>query len=309
MTSRYAELQVTTNFSFLRGASHPEEMAGRAAVLGLAAVAVTDRNTLAGVVRAHGAAKEVGVRTLTGARLDFSDAPSVLCLPTDRAAYGRLARLITLGRMRAPKGECDIALADFLDHAAGQIAIALAPEEDDWDDDAFAAHLRRLKGALGDRLYLAASFLHRGDDARRIARLARLADRARVPAGRDQRRRHARAGAAGTRRRGHLHPRALHHRRRGLPPRRQCRAPPEAGRRDGAAVPRPARGRRPHGRDREPHRVLARRAALRISRRRSTRRHHARCRARPPRLGRRDRALSAMASPTRCAPRSPTSSR
>ncbi len=181
MTSRYAELQVTTNFSFLRGASHPGEMAGRAAVLGLAAVAVTDRNTLAGVVRAHVAAKEAGVRTLTGARLDFSDAPSVVCLPIDRAAYGRLARLITLGRTRAPKGECDIALADFLDHAEGQIAIALAPEEDDWDDDAFAAHLRRLKGALGDRLYLAASFLHRGDDARRIGRLARLADRVRVP--------------------------------------------------------------------------------------------------------------------------------
>ena len=146
-----------------------------------AAVAVTDRNTLAGVVRAHVAAKEAGVRTLTGARLDFSDAPSVVCLPIDRAAYGRLARLITLGRTRAPKGECDIALADFLDHAEGQIAIALAPEEDDWDDDAFAAHLRRLKGALGDRLYLAASFLHRGDDARRIGRLARLADRVRVP--------------------------------------------------------------------------------------------------------------------------------
>ncbi len=182
MTVRYAELQVTTNFSFLRGTSHPEEMAGRAAALGLAAVAITDRNTLAGVVRAHVAAKEVGVRTLTGARLDFSNAPSVLCLPIDRAAYGRLSRLITLGRMRAPKGECDIALSDFLDHAEGQIAIALAPDdEDDWDDATFTAHLHRLKGALGDRLYLAASFLYRGDDARRIARLARLADAAGVP--------------------------------------------------------------------------------------------------------------------------------
>ncbi len=183
MTLRYAELQVTTNFSFLRGASHPEEMAGRAAALGLAAVAITDRNTLAGVVRAHVAAKDAGVRAIAGARLDFSDAPSVLCLPADRAAYGRLSRLITLGRMRAPKGECDIALADFLDHAEGQVVVALAPDEDDggdggdWDEDGFAAHLRRLKAALADRLYLAASILHRGDDARRLARLARLADR------------------------------------------------------------------------------------------------------------------------------------
>ncbi len=115
----YAELQVTSNFSFLRGAAHPEELVARAAEIGLAAIAITDRNTLAGVVRAHLAARETGIRLVVGARLDFTDAPSLLCLPTDRVAYGRLSRLITLGRRRAPKGECHITLDDFLDHAEG----------------------------------------------------------------------------------------------------------------------------------------------------------------------------------------------
>src|SRR5699024_4630949 len=99
----YAELQVTSNFSFLRCASHPEELTATAAALGLHAVAITDRNSLAGIVRAHTAAKQFGIRLIVGARLDLEDAPSLLCLPTDRAAYGRLARLITTGRRRAPK--------------------------------------------------------------------------------------------------------------------------------------------------------------------------------------------------------------
>lgn len=104
MMAAYAELQVTTNFSFLRGASHPDELVLTAAALGHSAVAVTDRNTLAGVVRAHSAAKQVGIRLVVGVRLDLRDAPSLLCFPTDRAAYGRLCRLLTLGNRRAPKG-------------------------------------------------------------------------------------------------------------------------------------------------------------------------------------------------------------
>src|SRR6476646_4583119 len=96
----YAELQVTTNFSFLRGASHAEELVAQAKGLGLAAIAVVDRNTLAGVVRAHVAAKDVGLKLIVGARLDLKDAPSLLCLPPDRASYGRLSRLISLGQGR-----------------------------------------------------------------------------------------------------------------------------------------------------------------------------------------------------------------
>ena len=89
----YAELQVTTNFSFLRGASHADEFVAQAKALGLDAIAVTDRNTLSGVVRAHVAAKEVGLRLVVGARLDLEDAPSLLCFPTTRAAYGRLSSI------------------------------------------------------------------------------------------------------------------------------------------------------------------------------------------------------------------------
>ena len=90
--SRYAELEVTTNFTFLSGGSHPEELVATANALGLDAIAVADKNTLAGVVRAHLAAKEVGIKFIVGARLDLQDAPSLLVYPTDRAAYGRLCR-------------------------------------------------------------------------------------------------------------------------------------------------------------------------------------------------------------------------
>ncbi|MPY70503.1 MAG: DNA polymerase III subunit alpha [Alphaproteobacteria bacterium] len=176
----YAELQTTTNFSFLRGASHPEELVFRAGELGLAALAITDRNTLAGVVRGHLAAREAGVRLVVGARLDFTDAPSLLCLPTDRAAYGRLSKLITLGRRRAPKGECHIALGDFLDHREGQIAVALGPRRARLDA-AHAEHLKRLSHALPGRCFTGAQNLMNGGDARRIAALAGMADAAGAP--------------------------------------------------------------------------------------------------------------------------------
>src|SRR5947208_16718774 len=92
----YAELEVTSNFSFLRGASHPDELVFTAAMLGYRALAVTDLNTLAGVVRAHAAAKQVkGFQLVIGSRLRFTDAPDLLVWPTDRAAYGRLCRLLT----------------------------------------------------------------------------------------------------------------------------------------------------------------------------------------------------------------------
>src|SRR5271166_5499893 len=97
--ANYAELQVTTNFSFLEGASHPHELVVRAAELGLSAIAITDRNSLAGIVRAHLAARELGVQLIIGSRLSFQDgSPDLLCYPQDRAAYGRLCRLLTIGK-------------------------------------------------------------------------------------------------------------------------------------------------------------------------------------------------------------------
>src|SRR5690349_25055200 len=96
-SARYAELQVTSHFSFLRGASSCEELFAQAAMLGIEALAVVDRNSLAGIVRAHEAAIATGVRLVVGCRLDLADGMAVLVYPTDRAAYGRLCRLLSLG--------------------------------------------------------------------------------------------------------------------------------------------------------------------------------------------------------------------
>lgn len=115
----YAELHCRTNFSFLEGASHADELAAAAVRHGYRALAVTDRNSLAGVVRAHVAAKELGLKLLVGAEIVPEDAPAVVLLATDRAAYGRLSRLITVGRRRAGKGECRLKFADLAEHSDG----------------------------------------------------------------------------------------------------------------------------------------------------------------------------------------------
>ena len=170
---RYAELDVTTNFSFLRGASHADELVAQAKALGLEAIAVTDRNSLAGVVRAHTAAKAVGLRFIPGARLDLEDSPSLLCLPTDRAAYGRLSRLLSLGQGRAEKGQCILRLDDVAVLAEGNIFIVVPPET---LEENFRAHLQRIRAALAPaKLYLAASHAYRGDDRARIGALAVMA--------------------------------------------------------------------------------------------------------------------------------------
>jgi error-prone DNA polymerase len=186
MKPAYAELQVTTNFSFLRGGSHPHELVTEAKLQGLAALAITDRNSLAGVVRAHTAAKKVDLKLIVGARLDLIDASSLLCLPTDRVAYGRLCRLLSKGQLAADKGECILALESVAAAACGQIMIALPPEGWSWQAQgahaAFETELRRLKTSLASAtLYLAATHSYRGDDRARIAALAALARRCRVP--------------------------------------------------------------------------------------------------------------------------------
>src|SRR5215831_13916563 len=168
----YAELQVTTNFSFLRGASHPDELVMTAASLGHQAIAITDHNSLAGIVRAHHAAKEVGIRLVVGCRLDFSDGTSLLAFPEDRAAYGRLTQLLTLGKRRASKGECHLDYADLAAYGDGQIVVALSEN---------AEFATRVAADFSGRAYLAAHHLYRGDDARRLARLAALGEAAGLP--------------------------------------------------------------------------------------------------------------------------------
>ena len=174
---RYAELQVTSHFSFLRGASSCEELFATAAVLGVGALAVVDRNSLAGVVRAHEAAKATGVRLMVGCRLDLSDGESVLVYPTDRGSYARLCRLLSLGKKRAGKAKCDLAWADLIAYGEGLIAV-LVPDEADED---CALRLRRLREAFGDRGYMALSLRRRPNDQLRLFELSNLATSMRVP--------------------------------------------------------------------------------------------------------------------------------
>jgi error-prone DNA polymerase len=188
---QYAELQVTSNFSFLRGASHGEELVVQAKHLGLEAIALTDHNSLAGIVRAHVQAKEAGLRFVVGARLDLSGVDgsesgpagsrlSLLAWPTDRAAYGQLCRLLTLGQRRAGKGECHLTLADVADHCEGLILALLPPET--WPDETFEATLAHVRRTLdGSALHLVAHMLYRDRDRARLSRLASLAARHSTP--------------------------------------------------------------------------------------------------------------------------------
>src|SRR5258706_10651677 len=122
---RYAELQVTSHFSFLRGASSCEELFGQAALLGLEALAIADRNSLAGIVRAHEAAKATGVRLVVGCRLDLTDGLPVLVYPTDRPAHPRLCRLLSLGKKRGGKAKCCLDWGDAVAYGDGLPAVLI----------------------------------------------------------------------------------------------------------------------------------------------------------------------------------------
>ena len=172
----YAELQVTSQFSFLRGASSAEDLFATAALMGIEALAVTDRNSLAGIVRAHEAAKATGLRLIVGCRLDLACGMAVLVYPVDRAAYARLCRLLTLGKGRAGKGRCRLDWSDLAAHAEGLIAV-LVP---DLADDTCAFRLRRLREAFGDRAYLALTLRRRPNNQLRLHELSNLAARMKV---------------------------------------------------------------------------------------------------------------------------------
>ncbi len=174
----FAELAVTSNFSFLRGASHPDELVYAAKAAGLDAIGLADRNTVAGLVRAHKAAKEVKINFLPGVRLVTMDGLEVIAYPRNRAAYGRLTRLLTIGNARAPKGECHLLLEDILAHAEDQVLIVLPPA--DLSDPAFPTALARLRDAAPDQCYLALSILYSGADRRHLVHLEALAARAGV---------------------------------------------------------------------------------------------------------------------------------
>ena len=178
----YAELQVTTHFSFLRGASSPADLFIRAHELGIPALAVVDRNSLAGVIRAYEAAKETGVRLVVGCRLDLEDGASLLVYQTNRAAYARLCRLLSLGKGRAGKGKCSLVFDDVAAWSEGLIAVLLT----DQPDERLATDLDRLKEVFGGRAYCALTYRLEPNEPSRldaVAALARAAGMATVATG------------------------------------------------------------------------------------------------------------------------------
>jgi error-prone DNA polymerase len=181
----YSELDITTNFSFLRGASHADELVPEAARLGLSAVAVTDLNTLAGVVRAHLAAKESGIHLCVGSRLRFVDAPDVLVWVEDRQGYANLCRLLTSGKRRAEKAQCTLYLEDLLNSPAGLLAAVVGQRIDPELGDVDPADLQSAAGALkdvfGNRLSLTISRLYQPADEKAISQIAQLGRALAIP--------------------------------------------------------------------------------------------------------------------------------
>ncbi|MVA70200.1 DNA polymerase III subunit alpha [Agrobacterium vitis] len=173
---RYAELQVTTHFSFLRGASSAIELFETAKSLGIDAIGVVDRNSLAGIVRALEASRATGVRLVVGCRLDLQDGMSILVYPTDRAAYSRLTRLITLGKGRGGKDNCILTLDDVAQYDEGLLGI-LVP---DLADDACAVQLRKMAEVFGGRAYLSLCLRRRPNDQLRLYELSNMAARFKV---------------------------------------------------------------------------------------------------------------------------------
>lgn len=181
---QYAELQITTNFSFLRGASHPEEMVEHAASLGYTTIAVTDRNTLAGVVRAHAAAKKKGLHFIPGCRLDLQDGPSLLAYPTDLASYSKLSNLLTTGNIRTEKGKCEIFKEDVYRFSEGIIFIVIPPASLNSKfnfDPNFETQLIEYRKIFGSNLYIAASRNYLGDDMKYIFRISELSKKYDIP--------------------------------------------------------------------------------------------------------------------------------
>jgi error-prone DNA polymerase len=209
----YAELAVTTNFSFLRGAAHAEELVATADELGLAAIGIADRNSFAGVVRAYDEARKRKIKLVVGVRLVTVDGFEVLAYPTERAAYGRLCRLLSAGNLKAKKGECHLTFEEILAASAGQILIAVPPpnihrhpearakraSKDDGpsasagilrgprsarapqDDGRFIDRLSALARAAPGRTFLAGTHYHCGDEPRRLGLLAELGERLKAP--------------------------------------------------------------------------------------------------------------------------------
>ena len=180
----YTELQITSNFSFLRGASHPEEFVEQALAYGYREIAITDRNSLAGIVRAHATAKSTELRFIPACRLDLIDSISLLAYPTNVSGYSQLSGLLTIGNLRAEKGECHLYKADVFSQLKDVKLIAVSPDSLNKEfefDPVFKKNLKIFREVFDDRLYLAASRRYMGDDSKQMFRLSQLSSQLHVP--------------------------------------------------------------------------------------------------------------------------------
>lgn len=183
---RYVELHCKSNFSFLEAASHPDELVERAGALGYAGIAITDRHSLAGVVRGWTPAKELGLTYLVGAEIHPTDAPMMVVWPTDRASYGRLCRLISRGRMRREKGECELTWDDITSFSDGLLAAIRPPQVNasrapEATPEAAPDRLEDFADCFGDRGYLLCE-LHRGvDDAAKVEQFQAVSRASHLP--------------------------------------------------------------------------------------------------------------------------------
>ena len=183
----FAELAAATNYSFLRGASHPSDMVGQAIALGMAGIGIADRNTVAGVVRAHVAlqqareqAAEAGLpelpfRLVVGARLVFADGtPDIVAYPANRHGWGRLTRLLTLGNLRTRKGDCQLGIEDLIAFSQDLLLIVLGTGDG-------TGVLERLRPACPGRVWLGVTMPRGGRDRRQLATRMAHAAAAGVP--------------------------------------------------------------------------------------------------------------------------------
>ena len=177
----YAPLWCKSNFSFLEGASHPEELVEAASLLGLPALALTDRDGVYGVVRAHVKARELGIKLVLGSEVTVDDGSTIVLLATDRAAYGRLCSLVTVGRRRSPKGQSQVSWDEVASYSDGLVALWGGDRSLLVSDVEPVGVATRLKDAFGNRLYAMLSRHRREAEREQEKRLRRRATRWELP--------------------------------------------------------------------------------------------------------------------------------
>ena len=180
----YTELQVTSNFSFLNGASHPEELVQQAALYGYSSIGITDKNSFAGIVRGHVSAKANGIRIIPACFLELINSSNLLVYPTNKNAYSKISGLLTTGNLRAEKGKCHLYKEDVYNNSEGSKFIIVPPASLDSSfafEPSFEKTIQEYKSVFENNLYIAASRRYNGDDNKYLFRLHQFSDAYKIP--------------------------------------------------------------------------------------------------------------------------------